>query len=146
MNIMNIPVKKTRDNAKLPFRATEGAAGADMSACLKQAVTIEPGRRADIPLGIAAEIPAGYVGLMFARSSLGLKHGVSMPNSVGVIDSDYRGEMIAALINHSDTPFTVNDGDRLVQLVIVPCENAAFIETDTLSETARGTGGFGSTG
>jgi len=140
-----VKVKKLNDNAKVPYRATSGSAGADLCACLESDVIIAPREHRLIPTGIAVEIPEGYGGFMFARSSLG-KQGVGLANSVGVIDSDYRGEMGMLLINHSDVPFTVCNGDRIAQLVIMPVYAAEFICDDELSGTARGEGGFGSTG
>jgi dUTP pyrophosphatase len=142
---MNIKVKKLKEAAKLPFRATSGSAGADLCACLEEDVVIASGERRLIPTGIAVEIPAGYGGFMFARSSLG-KQGVSLANGVGVIDSDYRGEMGMLLINHSGEGFTIKNGDRIAQLVVLPVCQAEFVSDDGLSETERGEGGFGSTG
>jgi dUTP pyrophosphatase len=142
---MNIRIKKLNENAKLPFRATSGSAGADLCACLEADVIIASGERKLIPTGIAVEIPEGFGGFMFARSSLG-KRGVALANSVGVIDSDYRGEMGMLLVNHSSEPFTVRNGDRIAQLVIIPVCAAEFVIGDNLSETDRGAGGFGSTG
>jgi len=142
---MQIKVKKLTETAKLPFRATSGSAGADLCACLESDVVINHGERKLIPTGLAVEIPEGHVGLMFARSSLG-KQGVSLANGVGVIDSDYRGEMGMLLINHSGEPFTVKNGDRIAQLVVLPVCGADYFADDGLSETERGTGGFGSTG
>ena len=143
---MKINVKKLREAAKLPFRATEGSAGADLYACLEASVTVEPSQRATIPVGIALEIPSGYGGFVFPRSSVACKFGVSLPNCVGVIDSDYRGELCVPVINHSSEPYVISNGDRIAQLVILPVENAVYEYTDDLSDTQRGEGGFGSTG
>ena len=143
---MKINVKKLREAAKLPFRATDGSAGADLYACLEAPVTVEPDQRETIPVGVAVEIPAGYGGFVFPRSSVACKFGVSLPNCVGVIDSDYRGELCVPVINHSSEPFIINSGDRIAQLVILPVENAVYEYTDELSDTERGEGGFGSTG
>ena len=143
---MKINVKKLREAAKLPFRATEGSAGADLYACLEAPVTVQPGQRATIPAGIAIEIPAGFGGFIFPRSSVACKFGVSLPNCVGVIDSDYRGELCVPMINHSADPYIINNGDRIAQLVILPVENADYEYTDDLTDTERGEGGFGSTG
>lgn len=143
---MRINVKKLNEAARLPFRATEGSAGADLYACLEAPVTIEPGKRETIPAGIAIEIPPGYGGFVFPRSSVACKFGVSLPNCVGVIDSDYRGELCVPVINHSNLPYTINGGDRIAQLVILPVENAEYEYSDELSDTERGEGGFGSTG
>lgn len=143
---MKINVKKLREAAKLPYRATEGSAGADLYACLEAPVTVQPDQRATIPVGIAVEIPAGFGGFVFPRSSVACKFGVSLPNCVGVIDSDYRGELCVPVINHSAEPYTINGGDRIAQLVILPVENAVYEYADDLTDTQRGEGGFGSTG
>ncbi len=143
---MKIKTKIVREGAKLPFRATEGSAGADVFACIESEVTIEPGKMKTIPVGIAVEIPAGFGGFMFPRSSLGVKYGVTLPNCVGVIDSDYRGELLVPLINHSDKDFVINNGDRIAQLVIMPVDSSEYCLTEELSGTVRGEGGFGSTG
>ena len=142
---MFIKTKKLHEGAQLPFRATSGSAGADLCACIDAEIVIEHGERRLIPTGLAVEIPAGHVGLMFARSSLG-KRGISLANGVGVIDSDYRGEMGMLLINHSGEPFTVKNGDRIAQLLIIPVCAAQFTLEQDLTETGRGEGGFGSTG
>ncbi len=144
---MDIKVKKVRENAKLPFRATEGSAGADLYACIGEDVVIASGERKMIPTGVAIELPDSGVGaFVFPRSSVSSKYGVSLANCVGVIDSDYRGEVIVPLINHSAEPYTVHDGDRIAQMVIMPVVAANYTEADELGDTARGTGGFGSTG
>ncbi len=143
---MKIKTKIVREGAKLPFRATEGSAGADVFACIESEVTIEPGKMKTIPVGIAVEIPAGFGGFMFPRSSLGVKYGVTLPNCVGVIDSDYRGELLVPLINHSDKDFVIRNGDRIAQLVIMPVDSSEYCLTEELSGTVRGEGGFGSTG
>jgi dUTP pyrophosphatase len=140
-----IKVKKLNNDAKIPFRATAGSAGADLCACLDADAVLAPGERRLIPTGIAVEIPEGYGGFMFARSSLG-KQGVGLANSVGVIDSDYRGELGMLLVNHNSEPFTVKHGDRIAQLVIMPVSPAEFVHDDELCVTERGAGGFGSTG
>ena len=143
---MKINVKKLREAAKLPYRATEGSAGADLYACLEAPVTVQPDQRVTIPVGIAVEIPAGFGGFVFPRSSVACKFGVSLPNCVGVIDSDYRGELCVPVINHSAEPYTIKVGDRIAQLVILPVENAVYEYADDLTDTQRGEGGFGSTG
>ena len=142
---MTVKVKRLKNNAELPLRATWGSAGADLCACTEADIIIQSGERRLIPTGLAVEIPQGYGGFMFARSSLG-KRGVGLANGVGVIDSDYRGEMQMLLINHSGEPFTVKNGDRIAQLVIMPVCMADFELDEILSETHRGEGGFGSTG
>ena len=130
-----------------PFYASAGAAAMDLHACVDQAVTIPAGGRAVIPTGIAIALPsAGYVALVFARSGLGIKHGIAPANCVGVIDSDYRGEIQVGLQNHSGVPYTIQPGDRIAQMSILPVFQAELEWTDTLDQTDRGSGGFGSTG
>ena len=141
-----IPVKRLRKGAILPTFGTEQAAGADLYACLEAPVTIAPGQTAFIPTGLAMMLPEGYVGLVFARSGMACKMGLAPANKVGVIDSDYRGEFLVALYNHGTELRTVSHGDRIAQLVVVPVLRPCFEETDELSETRRGSGGFGSTG
>ncbi|MBQ9385177.1 MAG: dUTP diphosphatase [Ruminiclostridium sp.] len=144
---MNIFVKKFSEKAKLPFRATPGSAGADLFACIDEDVTLQPGERRLIPTGIAIELlDKRSGGFVFPRSSVSSKYGVSLANCVGVIDSDYRGEIKIPLINHSDTPYVIRDGDRIAQLVILPVLLPIFTERDELGFTDRGAGGFGSTG
>lgn len=143
---MKVGIKKLNSKAKLPSYGSEFAAGADLYACLDIPINIAPGRTKPIPTGIALELPEGYVGLIYARSGLATKQGLAPANKVGVIDSDYRGEVIVALHNHSSEACTVNGGDRIAQLVITPYITARFEERKTLSSTARGAGGFGSTG
>ncbi len=145
---MNQKVKfiKLNEGAFAPKYQSENAAGADLCACLSESVVIPSGETRFIPTGIAMEIPQGFVGLIFARSGLACKSGVAPANKVGVIDSDYRGEIMVALHNHSKNEFTVSGGDRIAQLVITPYLTAEFIESENLSCTERGAGGFGSTG
>ena len=138
--------KRLHKEAQLPQRQTEGAAGYDLRACVEAPVTLAPGGSYAFPTGIAAEIPQGLVGLIFCRSGLGVKHGVSLPNCVGVIDSDYRGELIVPLRNFGDKAYTIQPGERIAQLVLVPVFLPPVAEVEELSETQRGTGGFGSTG
>ena len=138
--------KRMREGAQAPQRQTEGSAGFDLQACIEAPVTLEPGEGYSFPTGLAGEIPQGLVGLIFCRSGLGVKHGVSLPNCVGVIDSDYRGEVKVGLINQSAEPYTIQPGERIAQLCIAPVWQAAFVESAQLSDTARGAGGFGSTG
>ncbi|MBE6753076.1 MAG: dUTP diphosphatase [Ruminococcaceae bacterium] len=141
---MNIPVRKLDERARLPRRGSAAAAGADL--CALDGTDIAPGETVMIHTGLAAEIPDGYVGLLFARSGLSTKSGLAPANKVGVVDSDYRGELMVALHNHSDQPRTVAAGERVAQLVIMPYVAAVYVETDQLSETERGEGGYGSTG
>ena len=141
-----VKFKKLCPQAQAPQYQTPYAAGADLYAALEKKIRIYSKATKFIPTGIAAEIPEGYVGLIFARSSLACKNGIAPANKVGVIDSDYRGEIMVALHNHSLNDFTVNPGDRIAQLVIVPYLTVDFCETDELSDTVRAEGGFGSTG
>ena len=130
-----------------PFYASPGAAAMDLHACLDGAVTIAAGKREVIPTGIAIALPsADYVALVFARSGLGIKHGIAPANCVGVIDSDYRGEILVGLQNSSDTDYTIQPGDRIAQLMITPVVQAQVTLVDELDDTQRGAGGFGSTG
>ena len=142
----DISIKRLRENAVFPAYATASAAGADLCACLDAPVTIAPQKTVMIPLGFAMAIPAGWVGLIFARSGLASKQDLAPANKVGVVDADYRGEWWVPLHNHGTLPRTVEPGERIAQLVLVPCMTAAFRETESLDETERGAGGFGSTG
>ena len=145
---MYIPMKKLRESAVLPRRGSDFAAGYDLYAAPEGggSVAIAPHETAMIGTGLAAAIPAGYFGGIFARSGLASKQGLRPANCVGVVDADYRGEICVALHNDTDEPRTVRSGDRIAQLVILPFLAAEFEETDDLSETDRGAGGFGSTG
>ncbi len=145
---MELKVKRLRDNAVLPQRMTAQSAGYDLSACLEGPLTIEAGQTAKVPTGIAVQLTAdsGYVLLAYARSSLASKHGLAPANCVGVIDLDYRGEIFIALHNSSDKPYTITDGERIAQLVVTPVITPEVTESDELSDTERGSGGFGSTG
>ena len=131
----------------LPYYATPGSAAMDLHACLDEAVTIPAGERRVIPTGLAIALPsADYVALVFARSGLGSKHGVAPANCVGVIDSDYRGELLVGLQNSGASDFTIQPGDRIAQLMVVPVVQPRLRLVDELDETGRGAGGFGSTG
>ena len=141
-----IRVKKVRENAIIPTYGSVEAAGADLYACLESAVIIQPGETAWIPTGIALEVPKGCAGLIYARSSLGTKRGLAPANKVGVVDSDYRGEIQVVLYNHSAISQSVNHGERIAQFLITPVLTPEYIEIEELSDTDRGTGGFGSTG
>ncbi len=141
-----VKVKKLTDLATLPVYGSEFSAGADLYAATNCDITIAPGETVAIPTGLSLEIPEGFAGLIYARSSLGTKKGLAPANKVGVIDSDYRGEVKVMLFNHSKSEQTIEAKERIAQLVITPFLKAEFNETDTLSETQRGTGGFGSTG
>jgi len=143
--------RKLDERAVVPEYKSAGAAGLDVSACLPRGdhgdvVTIEPGGRALLPLGFAVAIPEGYEGQVRPRSGLAVRSGVTIPNAPGTVDSDYRGEMMVGLINLGPEPFEVRHGDRIAQLVIAPVTRAALREVARLDETARGSGGFGSTG
>lgn len=143
---VEIKVKKLDPRAVLPARSSEGAAGADLRALLDAPVTVMPGETYLFRTGISAEIPEGYAGFVFARSGLASKQGLAPANKVGVVDCDYRGEYMVALHNHSSEPRTIEHGDRIAQLVIMPVALAAYVEAESLSDTGRGAGGFGSTG
>lgn len=140
-------VRRLRESAKLPFRATEGSAGMDLYACIDSPVTIGAGEKAVIPTGIAIELPsAELAAFVFARSGLAIKHGIGLLNGVGVIDSDYRGEICVGVINQLAEPYTIAPDERIAQLVIMPVSLITPVEAQSLDDTARGEGGFGSTG
>ena len=141
-----VAVKILRRGAKLPTYGTEFSAGADLYACLEADMTIAPGETKAIPTGIAMEVPVGCAGLVYARSGMATKRGLAPANKVGVVDSDYRGEILVMLHNHGPEAQTVRHGDRVAQMVITPVLTPQYIETEELSDTKRGTGGFGSTG
>ena len=141
-----IRVKKLKDNAILPTYGSLEAAGADLYACLDKAITIMPGEVAWIPTGIALEVPKNCAGLIYARSGLSTKRGLAPANKVGVIDSDYRGEITVVLLNHGHTPQTVASGERIAQFLITPVYTPEYVEVNSLSDTERGQKGFGSTG
>ena len=141
-----IHVKKLRPGAVLPTYGTAGAAGADLYACLESPVTIAPGETVFIPTGIALEVPEGCAGLVYARSGLACKRGLAPANKVGVVDSDYRGEINVVLHNHGAQSQRIENGERVAQLLITPVLTPAYEETEALSDTCRGGGGFGSTG
>ena len=144
---MILKVKKLREDAVLPVRATAGSAGMDLHALVDTPVTLQPGQRAMIPTGLSIALPSpDYVALVFARSGLAIKKGVTLANCVGVVDSDYRGELKVGLINQSDEPYTVEKGERIAQLAVMPVCLPVVEEADDLDETERGQGGFGSTG
>ena len=141
-----VKVKKLNDNAILPTYGSANAAGADLYACLDGDVTIEPGDTFIVKTGLAMELPEGYAGLIYARSGLATKRGLAPANKVGVVDSDYRGEIMVSLHNHGKEPQTIAHGERIAQLVVTPYIAADFAIVDDLNETERGEGGFGSTG
>lgn len=146
MNKETVRIKKLDDRAVIPTYGSAYSAGADLYAVTDEDITIMPGETVLIHTGLSMEIPVGYVGLIYARSGLASKKGLAPANKVGVIDSDYRGEFMVALHNHSTISHTVSHGERIAQLVLMPYLAADFVETDTLSDTDRGDGGFGSTG
>ena len=146
MKKAQIRIKKLREDAVVPTYGSPYAAGADLYACLEEEQVVSPGQTVMIHTGIAMEIPECYAGLIFARSGLASKRGLAPANKVGVVDSDYRGEFMIALHNHSDVPQTVLPGERIAQMVITPVLTAEFLQVEELEETQRGSGGFGSTG
>lgn len=143
---MKIKIKKLNENATIPTYGSLYAAGADLYACIEEDTVIESGQTKLIKTGLAIELPIGYAAFIYARSGLASKRGLAPANKVGVIDCDYRGEIMVALHNHSQTEQTVSKGERVAQMVIAPYITAEFEEADELSDTARGDGGFGSTG
>lgn len=143
---MNIKVKKLNEQAVLPTYGSANAAGADLYACLDAPLTIAPHETVMVHTGLAMELPEGYVGLVYARSGLAAKRNLAPANKVGVVDSDYRGEFMVALHNHGSEPATIEPKERIAQLVIMPYIVGQFQTVDTLENTERGAGGFGSTG
>ena len=143
---MELKVKKMRDNAILPTRGSEKAAGVDLYACLPTRLPIYPNETVMIPTKIACDFPKGYFGMMVVRSSVGAKRHLVLANQVGILDEDYKGEIMVAIRNESDSVQTVEPGERLAQMILLPYVMYDIVETDTLSESERGEGGFGSTG
>ena len=141
-----IRIKKLNPNAILPTYGSPEAAGADLYACLDEEVTVPAGKTVFIPTGLALEVPVGCAGLIYARSSMGSKRGLAPANKVGVVDSDYRGQVMVALHNHGQEDQIVQPGERVAQLLITPVFTPGFREVEDLSDTERGIGGFGSTG
>lgn len=142
-----IRLKKVHPKAVIPKRATPGSAGLDLSACIEEPVTLSPGGLAMLPTGLAVALPsAGCVALIYARSGLAVRHGIALSNGVGVVDSDYRGEIKVGLCNVGSEPYTIQPGERIAQMVIAPVLLPPVLEVDELDETERGAGGFGSTG
>lgn len=144
--MIDVKIKYLSENAVCPEYSTDGSLGMDLSAALEQPLTIKAGERALIPLGFAIQIPDGWGAFVFPRSGLSFKKGITMANCVGVIDTDYTGEVKVSAVNLSDKDYTINPGDRVAQLVFLPVEKARFVESESLDDTDRGTGGFGSTG
>lgn len=141
-----IRVRKLKERAILPTYGSAEAAGADLYACLDEPVTILPGATVFVTTGLSMEIPRGYAGLIYARSGLACKRGLAPANKVGVVDSDYRGEFMIVLHNHGSEPQIIEHGERIAQLVVTPVITPGFVEVDSLSDTVRSAGGFGSTG
>ena len=147
MDKVIVKVQKLTEGARLPVYGSSQAAGADLCACLgNNTLVIEPHKWAMVPTGIAIALPVGFEAQVRPRSGLAAKKGITVLNSPGTVDSDYRGEVRVILINHSDEPFVIKDGDRIAQMVIARHESACFEVVDSLDETERGAGGFGSTG
>ena len=144
---MVLKIKRLNENAVIPKAATGGSAGMDLYACLTENIIIAPGQRVLIPTGIAIQLESNaYVAYIYARSGLAIKSGITLSNCVGVVDSDYRGEVKVGLINLSDNEYTVKNGDRIAQMVVAPVVQCNFQVVKDLSSTVRGEGGFGSTG
>ena len=146
--MVTVPLKRLPHGADLPLPRyeTEGAAGLDLRAAIGEPLALAPGARALVPTGIALQLPAGYEAQVRPRSGLALRHGVTVLNAPGTVDSDYRGEVSVVLINHGAEPFGIERGDRIAQLVIAPVSHARLVATELLDETVRGAGGYGSTG
>jgi dUTP pyrophosphatase len=141
-----VKVKKLKEHALLPVYGTERSAGADLSACLEEDLLLMAGSYAKIPTGLSIQVPPGYEAQVRPRSGLAAKHGITVLNSPGTIDSDYRGEVAVLLVNHGEKDVVIHTGDRIAQMVIARCEQASFLPTMELDATERGSGGFGSTG
>ncbi|HXI11744.1 MAG TPA: dUTP diphosphatase [Thermoanaerobaculia bacterium] len=144
--MLTIHITNRCDDLATPVKASRGAAGFDLRAAVDQPLVVQPGSRSLVPTGISIAIPPGYEGQVRPRSGLAIKHGISLVNSPGTIDSDYRGEISVIVINHGDTAFTIHRGDRIAQLVICAVPELSLIEVDALPDTDRGAGGFGSSG
>ena len=143
---MTVKIVKLQQNAKIPTYGSTEAAGADLYACIDAPVTILPGQTVLIPTGLSMEIEQGFAGFIYARSGLATKRGLAPANKVGVVDCDYRGQVMVSLHNHTDQPQQVEPDERIAQMVFAPVYQAVFCEVDALNDTERGTGGFGSTG
>ena len=142
----HLRIKLLRENARMPQRETAGSAGLDIAACLDAQVSIPPGETRMIGSGFAVAVETGYAAFIYARSGLGIRHGIIPANCVGVIDSDYRGEVMVGLRNTSDSSFSIKNGDRIAQMVVTKYEQAEPVLCDDLDDTPRGASGFGSTG
>lgn len=143
---MNMNIKKLNEKAIIPTYGSDYAAGADLYACIDEKISLAPGETVLVKTGLAMEIPVGYAGLIYARSGLASKRGLAPANKVGVVDSDYRGEVMVALHNHSTDTQSIEPNERIAQLVVAPFLKVDFNEVSELNETVRGEGGFGSTG
>lgn len=143
---MEIKLKKFNDNAVIPYLGTEYSAGYDLSACIIEPIIIKPNETVIIPSGLGLEIPIGYMGLVMARSGISIKRNLAPANKVGLIDADYRGEIMVALHNHGQKQQTIEPNEKIAQIVITPFLKVSFQEVDELSETNRGDNKFGSTG
>ncbi|MCD7740742.1 MAG: dUTP diphosphatase [Ruminococcus sp.] len=144
---MKLKIKRLRANSSAPKRMTQQSAGADLFASLDKPLTVHAGQTEKVPTGVAVELDEqGYALLIFARSSLATKHGLAPANCVGVVDADYRGEIFVPLHNSSDLDYTITDGERIAQLVVMPVAAPEIVEVESLTDTERGSGGFGSTG
>ena len=142
-----LKIKKLKENAVIPKRATSGSAGVDLYACIDEPITVKSGDLVKIPTGIAVELPnENMAAFVFARSGLGIKHGIAPSNAVGVVDSDYRGEICVGLTNHGKEPFVIEPQTRIAQLIIMPVLPLPILEVNDLSDTQRGENGFGSSG
>lgn len=146
MKVENVTIKKLNENAKIPTYGTDYAAGADLYACINEEIKILPHETKFIPTGLSFAIPEGYAGLIYARSGLACKRHLAPANKVGIVDSDYRGEVMVALHNHGEEIETLEPNERIAQFIITPYLKAKFIEAEELDETERGAGAFGSTG
>ncbi len=146
MNTMNVQVKLLHSLAEMPVYMTEWAAGMDLFACLDETLHLHPGQRCLVPTGVALAIPVGYEGQVRPRSGLAIKHGLTLVNAPGTIDADYRGELKIILINHGQEVVTIDNGERIAQLVIAPVQRANLIVVQHLDATSRDDGGFGHTG
>lgn len=146
ITVDTLQIKKLNELAKIPTYGTECAAGADLYAAISETITLQPGETKLIPTGLSMAIPTGLVGLIYARSGISIKRGLAPANKVGVIDSDYRGEVMVALYNQSNVEQTIEPNERIAQFVLTPYIQADFVEVEELDDTNRGNGGFGSTG
>ncbi len=146
MNCEKVNVKKLKENAKIPTYGTEFAAGADLYACIEETLSFNPHETKLVPTGLSFEIPSGYAGFIYARSGLASKRHLAPANKVGVVDSDYRGEVMVALHNHSEELQSIEPNERIAQFIIAPYLKAEFQLVEELENTERGEGGFGSTG